>query len=76
MTVCLAAPKENNVTKLDRPLRRQIEIDSRLYTLVLGPHKLKLTPKGRRRGVEVPWPTLLAITEREQTRLASVAPLA
>jgi hypothetical protein len=42
------------VTKLDRPLRREIEIDSRPYTLVLGPYELKLTPKGRRQGIEVP----------------------
>jgi len=35
---------------------------------------LKLTPKGRRHGIEVPWPALLAITGREQTRLAAVAP--
>jgi hypothetical protein len=54
VTVCLAAPKENNVTKLDKPLRREIEIDSRPYTLVLGPYELKLTPKGRRQGIEVP----------------------
>jgi len=76
VTVCLATPKENNVTKLDKPLRREIEIHSRPYTLLLGPYKLKLTPKGRRQGIEVPWPALLAITEREQTKLAPAAPLA
>ena len=59
--------KEKNVTKLDKPLRREIEIDSRPYTLVLGPYKLKLTPKGRRRGIEVPWPALLAITQHGQS---------
>jgi hypothetical protein len=63
------------VTKLDKPLRREIEIDSRLYTLVLGPHRLKLTPKGRRQGIEVPWPELLAITEREQPELGFAVPL-
>lgn len=67
--------KEDNVTKLDKPLRREIEIDSRPYTLVLGPHELKLTPKGRRRGIEVPWPALLAISERGHAT-SSAAPLA
>jgi len=57
-------------------LRLEIETDSRPYTLLLGPYKLKLTPKGRRQGIEVPWPALLAITEREQTKLAPAAPLA
>jgi len=66
MNRAVRGAKEKNVTKLDKPLRREIEIDSRPYTLILGPHKLKLTPKGRRQGIEVPWPALLAITEREQ----------
>jgi hypothetical protein len=64
------------VTKLDRPLRREIEIDSRPYTLVLGPYKLKLTPKGRRQGIEVPWPALLAITGHAQPPASAVAPMA
>lgn len=54
------------MTKLDKPLRREIEIDSRPYTLVLGPYKLKLTPKGHRHGIEVAWPALLKLAEREQ----------
>lgn len=62
------------MTKLDKPLRREIEIDSRRYTLVLGPHKLKLTPKGRRCGVEVPWAALLTIAERTQIMREPVAP--
>jgi hypothetical protein len=64
------------VTKLDRPLRREIEIDSRPYTLVLGPYELKLTPKGRRQGIEVPWPALLATTGYAQPPASTVAPMA
>jgi len=73
MNHAVRGAKEKTMTKLDKPLRREIEIDSRPYTLVLGPHELKLTPKGRRQGIEVPWPALLAITEREQAT-SSVAP--
>jgi hypothetical protein len=62
------------VTKLDKPLGAS-EIDSRPCTLALGPHELKLTPKGRRRGIAVPWLALLAISEREHAT-SSVAPLA
>jgi hypothetical protein len=40
------------VTKLDKPLRREIEIDSRLYTLVLGAAQVEAdaerTPAGHR----------------------------
>lgn len=74
MHSAFAAPKEMNVTKLDKPLRREIEIDSRLYTLILGPYKLKLTPKGHRQGIEVPWPTLLKLTRNEQPALSPVVP--
>ena len=62
------------MTKLDKPLRREIEIDSRRYTLVLGPYKLKLTPKGHRRGIEVAWPTLLKLTRDEQPVRSPVVP--
>lgn len=74
MTGRLAAPKETNVTKLDKPLRREIEIDSRPYTLVLGPHKLKLTPKGHRQGIEVAWPTLLKLTGGEPPPVSPAMP--
>lgn len=64
------------MTKLDKPLRREVEIDSKAYTLMLGPHKLKLTPKGHRRGIEVSWPALLEMGLREQPMAASAEPLA
>jgi len=46
------------VTKLDKPRRREVEIDSTICTLMLSPYKLKLTPKDHRRGIEVSWSAL------------------
>ena len=37
-------------TKLDKPLRREIEIGDKAYTLVIDPQGLKLTEKGHRKG--------------------------
>lgn len=50
---------EPTMTPLDSPLRRQITIDDRTYTLVLGPDGLKLTEKGHRKGVELAWRDLV-----------------
>lgn len=42
-------------TKLDKPLRREIEIGDKAYTLVIDPQGLKLTEKGHRKGQEMSW---------------------
>ena len=46
------------MTKLDKPLRRELEIDGKAYTLTVDPDGLKLTEKGRRNGVELRWSAL------------------
>lgn len=75
MTRADRGAKENEVTKLDKPLRREVEIDSKPYTLTLGPYKVKLTPKGHRHGVEVSWSALLKMGAREQPAFSATAPL-
>lgn len=42
-------------TKLDKPLRREIEIDDRPYTLTVDAEGLKLVEKGHRKGHELTW---------------------
>ena len=39
------------MTKLDKPLRREISIGDQAYTLTIDPDGLKLVPKGHRNGV-------------------------
>ena len=46
-------------TKLDKPLRRELEIDGKLYTLTFAPEGLKVVEKGRRKGVELEWKSLV-----------------
>jgi hypothetical protein len=46
-------------TKLDAPLKREIAIDGEPYTLTLSADGLKLVPKGRRKGHEVSWRSIL-----------------
>ena len=46
-------------TKLNGPLRRELDIEGQTYTLTLAPDGLKLTPKGKRKGVELAWKALI-----------------
>ena len=47
-------------TKLEKDLKREIQIDGKAYTLTLSPVGLKLTEKGRRNGREVAWKDLVS----------------
>lgn len=46
-------------TALDKELKREILIKDKPFTLVLGPQGLKLTEKGRRKGIELKWEDLI-----------------
>jgi hypothetical protein len=47
------------MTMLDKPLRRELEIADRRYTLTIDPVGLKLTPKGHRKGMTMSWKDLV-----------------
>ncbi|HVO46111.1 MAG TPA: hypothetical protein VMT29_07210 [Steroidobacteraceae bacterium] len=46
-------------TKLDKLLKREIDIDGKPYMITLSPEGVKLTEKGKRKGQEVSWKGLL-----------------
>jgi hypothetical protein len=47
------------MTKLDKPMRRELQIGDQVYTLTIGPDGLKLVEKGRRKGLELAWSDLV-----------------
>jgi hypothetical protein len=47
-------------TRLEAPLRREIEVRDELYTLTITPEGLKLVPKGRRKGYELSWVSIVS----------------
>jgi hypothetical protein len=47
-------------TKLDRPLKREIQIEGKPYMLTITPEGLKLVPKGKRKGQEISWQALVS----------------
>ena len=46
-------------TKLDKTIKRELELDGKLYTVTMSPEGVKITPKGARKGQELTWATLL-----------------
>ena len=46
-------------TKLDKVLKREIDIGGKPYMLAISPEGLKLTEKGRRKGQELSWKDLV-----------------
>ena len=63
------------MTPLDKPVRRELEIDGRLYTLTVDPAGLKLAEKGRRKGLTLRWSDLVNGDAALATALqASLAP--
>jgi hypothetical protein len=47
-------------TKLEKPLKRELEIKGQAYILTITPNGLKLTMKGRRKGQELEWKDLVS----------------
>ena len=45
-------------TKLDKTIKREIELDGQLYTVTVSPTGVKLTQKGFRKGREMSWRAL------------------
>ena len=46
-------------TPLNKPLKRELHIGGRSYVVTLSPLTLKLTPKGKRKGLELQWEALV-----------------
>ena len=45
-------------TKLEKPLKRQIDIKGKPHIVTITPEGLKLTEKGKRKGQELRWADL------------------
>jgi hypothetical protein len=47
-------------TRLTKPMKREVELDGKLYTVTLTPDAVKITPKGARTGQEISWRDLVS----------------
>ena len=46
-------------TKLDKALKREVEVDGVAYMVTMAPDGVKIVEKGRRKGTELTWPQLI-----------------
>jgi hypothetical protein len=54
-------------TKLDKTIKRELEMDGQPYTVAISPAGIKITQKGYRKGREMTWKSLWAGGEEEGT---------
>jgi hypothetical protein len=47
-------------TKLDKTIKRELDLDGKLYTVAISPEGVKITPKGARKGQEITWSSLIS----------------
>ena len=48
------------MTPLEKTLKRELRINGRDYVVTLSPDALKITEKGHRLGLELPWADLIS----------------
>jgi len=58
-------------TKLDKQLKREIDVDGKPYMLTISPEGLKLTEKGKRKGQELAWKDLVGGQAARPTALSA-----
>ena len=47
-------------TKLDKSIKRELELDGKLYTVTIGPDGVKVVEKGKRKGQELSWQSIIS----------------
>lgn len=59
-------------TKLDKAIKRELEYNGRLYTVIIAPEGLKVTEKGHRKGQELSWGSIISgdATLNEELRIS------
>jgi hypothetical protein len=47
-------------TPLDKPLKRELEINGKRYTVTISPDGVKVVEKGKRLGQELSWESIVS----------------
>ena len=48
------------VTRLEKPLKREIDVEGEPYVVTISAEGLKVVPKGKRKGQELAWKDLVS----------------
>ncbi len=46
--------------KLDKAIKRELDLDGETYTVTISPEGIRVVPKGRRKGHEISWQTIIS----------------
>jgi hypothetical protein len=60
MRVTWITSEEGMTTRLDKALKREIEVEGKLYTATISPEGIKVVEKGKRNGHEVSWSAVIS----------------
>lgn len=61
-------------TKLDKPIKRELEHGGALYTVTISPDGIRVVEKGKRKGKDISWDAIISgSAELEQALRISVA---
>ena len=47
-------------TKLDKAIKRELELDGKLFTVTISPDGVKVVEKGKRKGQEISWRSIVS----------------
>jgi hypothetical protein len=47
-------------TRLDKTIKRELELEGKVYTVSVSPEGIKVVPKGGRKGHEISWAALVS----------------
>ena len=45
---------------LEKPIKRELDLDGQTYTVTISPVGVRIVPKGRRKGHEITWQTIIS----------------
>ena len=46
--------------KLEKTIKRELDLDGRAYTVSIGPEGVKVVEKGKRKGREISWRAIIS----------------
>ena len=46
--------------KIEKTIKRELELDGRTYTIAIAPEGIKVTEKGKRKGREITWRAIVS----------------
>ncbi|HEU4993655.1 MAG TPA: hypothetical protein VFT29_02510 [Gemmatimonadaceae bacterium] len=46
--------------KLEKSIKRELDMDGKAYTVVIAPEGIKVTEKGKRKGREISWRAIIS----------------